>query len=230
MTEQIEYRVGDRVFGGRWFPPEGHAKARGVLVLHGGGGIATHEERVAARFAALGYGALVPDLFGERFTDRAHGMAVVGALAASPVELRARVKAALARLASRMPGAPLVASGHCFGGLAALELARSSADVRAVASLHGALHTREPAARGAITARVLACTGADDAFCTREHRAAFEAEMTNAGVDWQHHIYGGAQHGFTVDEGSARPGAGYHAPSDARSWRAMVQLFDEVTR
>jgi dienelactone hydrolase len=32
---------------------------------------------------------------------------------------------------------PVGAVGHCFGGLAVLELARSGADVRAVASVHG---------------------------------------------------------------------------------------------
>jgi hypothetical protein len=42
-------------------------------------------------------------------------------------------------------------------------------------------------------------------------------------------LYGGAVHSFT-DEGSGESGiAGlaYHRPSDVRSWRAMLDLFEE---
>ncbi len=53
--------------------------------------------------------------------------------------------------------------------------------------------------------------------------------MTEARADWQHHVYGGARHGFSVADGIARPGVAHHEASDRRSWRAMIDLFDEVT-
>jgi hypothetical protein len=92
-------------------------------------------------------------------------------------------RAALARLAAhpRVGGAPRLAIGHCFGGLAALELARSGAELRAAVSFHGGLATRAPARSGEVRARILACTEADDPFCPRDQRAAFEDEMTAAG-------------------------------------------------
>ena len=229
MRDDVTFAAAGRSFTGLlalpdWLPDG--APRGGVLVFHGGGGLAAHERERAGRFAALGYAAFAPDLFGEVFADRAAGMRVIGALVADPDRLRERVIAARDHLAARI-GAPVAAVGHCFGGLAALELARSGADVRAAVALHGALTTRAPARPGQVRARVLACTGGDDPFCPREQRAAFEDEMTAAGVDWQHHVYGGARHGFSVP-GVAAPGCAYVAAADRRSWAALCALLDEV--
>jgi len=192
---------------------------RGVLLIHGGSGRGDHERARGDRLAALGYAVYAPDLFGGPPT-RDTIMALVG----DPIELRRRVVSAWRVLADRVP--LTVAVGHCFGGLVALELARAESDVRAVVSLHGMLSTRAPVP--AIRPRVLACTGAADPFCPPEQRSAFEAEMTAAGADWQHLIFGGATHGFSVPD-IARDGCAYHADADRRSWSAMLALFAEVT-
>ena len=54
--------------------------------------------------------------------------------------------------------------------------------------------------------------------------------MTAARVDWQLNVYGGAEHSFTRPgaEYIGMPGIRYHEPTDRRSWRAMLDLFDEV--
>jgi dienelactone hydrolase len=157
-------------------------------------------------------------------------MRVIGELVAEPSRLRQRTVAAMSCLAMRSGIETMFAIGHCFGGLAALELARSGADVAAVVSFHGGLTTRTPARSGEVHARLLVCTGAEDPFCPAEHRAAFEREMTDAGVDWQHHIYAGAHHGFTIPgiDPSKQPGSAYHELAAKRSWHAMMGLFDEV--
>jgi len=65
-------------------------------------------------------------------------------------------------------------------------------------------------------------------------RSAFEEEMRNGNVDWQMHLYGGAQHSFTDPEVDERartmgiPGLKYDAAADRRSWRSMLDLFEEV--
>jgi dienelactone hydrolase len=43
-------------------------------------------------------------------------------------------------------------------------------------------------------------------------------------------LFGGVGHSFTNPDVSRlnRPGFAYHAPSDRRSWAAMLDLFDEV--
>ena len=54
--------------------------------------------------------------------------------------------------------------------------------------------------------------------------------MKAAGVDWRMLVYGGAGHSFTNPAASAlgRPGFAYDKSADERSWRAMLDLFDEV--
>jgi dienelactone hydrolase len=116
--------------------------------------------------------------------------------------------------------------GFCFGGLAALELARSGADLRAVVTFHGGLTTHAPAEPGAVRAAILVCTGAADPHVTREHREGFVDEMVRAAADWQMHTYSGALHCFT-ERGVDRPGAKYDERADRRSWQSMRELFEE---
>src|SRR5689334_13833876 len=129
MLESLGFRVDERDFDGTLFRPASAPRA-GALVFHGAGGPTGHDHQVARRLVELGYAAYVPDLFGETFTDRAHGVAVVTGLVDSPAVLRRRARAALNQLASTVADTrTFVAVGHCFGGLAALELARSGAEI-----------------------------------------------------------------------------------------------------
>jgi dienelactone hydrolase len=60
---------------------------------------------------------------------------------------------------------------------------------------------------------------------------AFEQDMTAAGVtDWTLEVYGGVGHSFTNPAADAlgMPGVGFDAKADARSWDAMLRLFDET--
>jgi dienelactone hydrolase len=234
ITSSVGYASAGRAFQGVLVSDPSLSGTRpAVLVLHGGAGLGDHERERARRLAALGYVAFVPDLFGEAFENRAHGMSVIQALVAEPTVLRERVTAALGCLREQ-PGvdpARTAAIGFCFGGLAALELARSGADVAAVVSFHGGLHTTAPAATGRMRAKALICTGSADPYVTREHRLAFEDEMTLAGADWQVVVHGGALHGFTeVASGPARPGCAYHEGADRMSWSAMRDLFEQTLR
>jgi dienelactone hydrolase len=202
-----------------WLAQPEQATVGAVVVCHGGGGRAEHEREVVERLAALGYAAVAPDLFGAP-----PSLPLIRALVAEPAELRRRVVASVD--AVRGHGRVGVI-GHCFGGTAALEAARSGADLACAVAFHGGLAAPSPAKR--VVARVLACCGATDPFCPREQRAAFEDEMTRAGASWQLHVYSGAQHGFTV-RGIERPGCAYDERADRASWAAMVALLDETIR
>jgi len=206
------------------------SKKPGVLVLHGGAGRGRHEEARARMLEDLGYVTHVPDLFGETFTSREQGMKVIMGLVTQPTILRGRVADAVTALRAM----PLVDAerigviGFCFGGLAALELARSGADVKAVVSFHGGLESRSAAEVGAVRSRVLVCTGSADPFVTRQHRAAFEDEMSRANAAFDIVVHGKAMHGFTEQTAHARPGCGYDERADRTSWALMKQLFDDA--
>jgi dienelactone hydrolase len=233
--EKIEFVSSGRRFAGLFVEPDAPPTPPrpAVMVLHGGAGLGAHERERAGMLAEIGYTAFAPDVFGEAFTSREHGIATITDLVSDPPKLRSRLADALACMRAR-PGVDssrLAAIGFCFGGMAALELARSGADLRAVVSFHGGLAARAAAAPGAVKAALLVFTGAADPFVTREHRHAFEHEMTQAGVDWQHHVYANAMHGFTegrlAETAVPRPGSAYHEPSDRRSWAAMSAFLGE---
>jgi dienelactone hydrolase len=113
----------------------------------------------------------------------------------------------------------------------ALELARSGADIACAVGFHSGLATVDPQDARNIKGKVLVCLGADDPSIDAAQRSAFEAEMRDARVDWQMHLYGGVVHSFTNPDADrmGRPQmARYDVAADARSWAAMIGLFGEV--
>jgi dienelactone hydrolase len=233
ISENINYAADGRSFAGRLFHDENRSGLRpGVLVCHEGAGPSEHIWEQSQLLAELGYVAYAPDLFGETFTSREAGVAVISGLVADPQRLRARTCAALDVLRNHphVDASRTAAIGYCFGGLAVLELARSGSDVACVASFHGSLSSTAPAQPGQVRSQILVCIGASDPFIGSEQRSAFELEMTRAGADWQIITYSDAQHGFTnrhVDP-TKHPGSAYHARTAQRSWRAMLDMFDDV--
>ncbi len=233
-TQTLEYCDSDKLLRGFLAWDDSQSKPRpGVLVFHENTGLTDHERERASRLAKLGYVALACDMFGERS----------GPAPATDAERRAafeefrdnkllpRALAGFQALAAQPPvdHQKIAAIGFCLGGMAALELARSGADLSAVVSFHGGLATTRPAVAGQMKAKVLVCHGALDPFITIDQVNAFAKEMQAAAVDWQMILYGGAAHGFTnpaVDR-MGRPGLAHHKQSDDRSWAAMQQFLVE---
>jgi dienelactone hydrolase len=227
-----QYRDGPDELIGELYRPAGR-EGRGVLVVHEADGIGGNVRRRCAQLANLGYVALAADLHGGgRVLEGDEMRAAVEAFRADPECFRRRVRAGLDALAS-VPGVDperLVAIGYCFGGLAVLELARSGAPVRAVASFHGLLTTKAPAEPGAIRAKVAAYTGAKDPLVPPEDIAAFQAEMMAADADWQLTVYGQAWHSFTNIgvKDSPDPRMGYDPDADRQSWVAALMFLDNA--
>ena len=160
----------------------------GVLVVHEAWGLGAHAKERARMVAELGYVAFAADLFGDRRqVTPAEVKDVIGPLAANPPALRQRAGAALSTLAAmtRVDAQRLFGIGFCFGGTTVLELARDGTDLLGVVGFHSKLGTAAPAQPGAIKASILTLIGADDPLIEPEERTAFEAEMREAGADWQ---------------------------------------------
>ena len=115
--------------------------------------------------------------------------------------------------------------GYCFGGAAALEAARSGADLACVVSFHGGLAAPEPPAK--ISARVLACCGGADPHCPPAQRAAFEAEMTAAGATGSSTCMA-ARSTRSPCAAARRFLAARTTSAPIGSWGAMLELFDET--
>lgn len=210
-------------------------KRPGILVMPEAFGLGKNAKGRAQRLAdELGYVALGGDPFGDgkEFTDLQEAIKVAGALMADPAKFRARARAGIDKLASlpQVDSSRLAAIGYCMGGTFALELARDGAPLRGVVSFHGGLQTQRPAAPGQIKAKVLVCHGSDDPMIQTPQVNGFIDEMTKAQADWQLISYGNTVHSFTNPDadGTMMPGIKFNAQSDARSWLAMKNFFEEI--
>jgi dienelactone hydrolase len=233
-TRDVEYEAdGIRMRGFLALPDTG-SPWPGVLIAHEGNGLDEFQLTKAPRLAELGYAALALDYYGERtvFADRQEMMTGVVELASDCDRIRMRGRAALDVLLAE-PGvdpARIGTIGFCFGETVAMELARTGADIKAVVGFHPGLNILRPGDSRHIRGKVLMCVGADDPVVPPESRRAFEDEMRAAGVDWRLILYGGVEHSFT-HPGAATlgiPGLTYDELAADRSWRAMLDLFEEV--
>ena len=234
-TEDIEYQAdGARLVGYLAVDDAKPGKRPGVLVAPEGGGLVDLTKSIARRLAEAGYVAFAMDYYGDGqpLADLSEAMPRIMAFMADPTGIRARATAALKVLTEQpqTDAGRLAAIGYCFGGTTVLELARSGADLKAVVGFHSGLGTARPQDAKNIRAKVLTCIGALDPIIPPDQRQAFEKEMADGGVDWRMNLYGGAGHSFTNPDVGAlgRPGFEYHAETDRRSWRAMLDLFDET--
>jgi dienelactone hydrolase len=186
--------------------------------------------------ADLGYVAFAADIFGNGV--RANSYPECELISKAYYEdgqlTRGRALAALDCLKNHplVDASKIASIGYCFGGIVALELARSGADVKATVAFHGQLSTPNPADAKNIKGKVLICHGAIDPVVPPAEVAAFEKEMEDAKIDWQFNSYGGAMHTFTNWNLPTTPPPGvpaaYNEKADKRSWLAMKNFFAET--
>jgi dienelactone hydrolase len=206
-------------------------KRPAVLVAHEGNGLTDHAKNTGRKLAELGYVTFALDYYGDGKPLPADQVAArCGELIEDPLLTRTIGQAGLEVLLSSeyADSGKVAAIGYCFGGTMSLELARDGADLKAVVGFHSGLGTTRPEDAANIKGSVLVCIGAEDPLIPPHQRLAFEKEMRAGEVDWRMNLYGGAVHSFTnpAADGS-NPVLAYEPNADARSWRAMLDLFAE---
>ena len=232
-TEHIDYTHGDTTLQAL-LAREGDTKEPrpGVLVAHAWGGRDDFADGRARALAELGYVGFALDNYGKGVlgSGPAENSALMGPLLNDRALLRDRLLRGLEVLRAQ-PGVDperVAIIGYCFGGLCALDLARSGADIRGAVAFHGLfMPTGLPAQE--IKASVLALHGYNDPMVTPDKLAAFQREMDEAGAEWQLHAYGGTVHAFSVpDANNPEMGTVYSARAQRRSWRSTVDFLAEV--
>ena len=196
-------------------------------------GVSDLELGFARQLVELGYNSFVADLFGKKFrgAERDVMFGEMDRLAGDRPALRRRLTHVLEQVRGidEAEENRIVVAGYCFGGLCALDLARSGADIAAAVSFHGLFDPpgMEPEQ---ITAKVVAFHGWDDPMVPPEKVVALGKELTEAGAEWQIHVYGNVAHGFTNPNAHeiGIEGVRYNALAAERSWTSFVNLLEEL--
>ncbi|WP_173238003.1 dienelactone hydrolase family protein [Legionella antarctica] len=204
-----------------------------VIVAHDWSGRNEFACQKAQLFAKMGYVGFAVDMFGEGLvaTSTDEKQALIEPLISDREQLRIRINAAFDALINRpeVDKNRVAVIGFCFGGLCALDLARSGADIKGAISFHGLLGKPENFQVEKIKAKVLVLHGYDDPMVRPEQVNVFCQEMTQARVDWQVHMYGNVQHGFTNPQAQdADSGILYNQLAEQRSWLAMTNFLREI--
>lgn len=234
-TEPVEYKDNGTVLEG-YLAYSRKLKERrpGVLIVHEWTGLGPFAMGRAEELARLGYVAFAVDIYGKgiRPANAQEASAQANLYRSNRRLMRQRAQAGLNVLKNTglVDPAQIAVIGYCFGGTAALELARSGAEIKGAVSFHGGLNTPHPEDAKNIKAKVLILHGADDPHVPANEVLQFQQEMRQADVDWQMISYGGAVHSFTNPKAGNDPstGSAYNQIAAQRSWQAMQQFFREI--
>ena len=234
-TREIHYTAEDGTNLIGYFAVPTHATALGgVLVSPEWWGRNEYTEQRARELAEQGYAALAIDMYGDKKVTTTASQAYEWMMQTfeSPNTLVDRAGAALKTLAAQteVNAEKLAAIGFCYGGKVVLDLARSNAPLKAVATFHANLSTQHPAQQGQFQAEVLVSHGEIDSMVSLEDVENFKQEMTHAKVPHQVLIFKNAKHGFSNPQADERAKAnnvdlGYNAEAEKQSLDAMYALL-----
>ncbi len=204
-----------------------------VMVVHAWGGRGQFECDKARALAELGYVGFAADLYGKGVLGASveENAALMQPFLDDRAMLQSRLTASLDILKSQpeVDNARIAAIGYCFGGLCVLDLARIGTDINGVASFHGLFGAPDNTAGTRIKAKVLALHGHEDPMVPVDAVTALEQELTQAGADWQIHVYGNTLHAFTNPEANFPDlGAIYNKSADKRSWQTLLNFLEEI--
>lgn len=236
VEKTVEYEQGGvKLEGFHTYDDEIEGKRPGILIIHQWTGLTDYEKMRAKMLAEMGYNVFAADVYGKGVRPQPPAAGEeAGKYKADRGLYRARMLAGLDILKNdeHTDVARIAAIGYCFGGTGVLELARVGTKIAGVVSFHGGLAAAEgmEAQKGKIPAKILCLHGADDPHVPVAEVDAFQAEMRNAGADWQFNSFGGAVHAFTQKLAGDDPstGAAYNKKADHRSWEDMQQFFAEI--
>ena len=230
-TEKITYQSGDNSFEGFLAQPEGDSNPC-VLIAHTWAGRDAFVEEKAKLLTELGYAAFAIDMYGDGKigTSNEENAGMMQPLLDDREELARRALASLDAVSKidSIDASKIVIMGYCFGGLVAMDLARTGADIKGAVSFHGFLAGPENSTNE-IKAKLLALHGDSDPMVGQDQIESFRQEMTSKKVDWQLHVFGGAMHSFTNPEANDPDfGAVYSKNADERSWKIFTYLLKEL--
>jgi carboxymethylenebutenolidase len=193
-----------------------------VIVIHEIFGLTAHIEDVARRMALEGFLAIAPDALSPLGGTAANSDDIMGKM--RQLDYAATVKnftAAVRYLRTHPQTTGNVGcTGFCWGGAMTNQVAVNAPELKAAAPYYGNVPAAEDVPK--IKASLLCHYAGEDARIN-EGIQGFEAALKKAGIEYQIHIYEGAQHGFNNDSNPQR----YHKEAAALAWKRTVAFFKQ---
>lgn len=191
-----------------------------VIVIHEWWGLNDHTKDIARRFAAEGYVALAPDLYGGKVTkDAAEASKLMGEL---------RTPNAVAILEGAIDALPedrapynVGAVGFCMGGGLALWLACSTLKVGAVAAFYGDPPPEDELAR--VHTPILFIAAEKDPWINAEKVQGLRGALERRGKPFEILQTTGTEHAFFNDTRKEV----YNEAAALQAWKAVLQFFSE---
>ena len=236
QTREIQYNAADgQRLVGYFAAPSSQTPHAGIIVAPEWWGRNEYTEQRARELAEHGYAALAIDMYGDKnvTTDAKQAYEWMMQTFADADTIVNRAQAGLDTLAAQPEVNPtqLAAIGFCYGGKVVLDLARSGAPLKAVATFHATLAPKAPAVEGQIQGEILVLHGELDSMVTLDDVASFREEMHAAKVDHEIIIFEDAKHGFSnplADERAKANGVdlGYNPEAERQGLDAMYDLLE----
>ena len=212
--------------------PESSQSVPLVLVAHTWKGRSEFEDQKVVALNNLGYAALSIDIFGGGINGSSveENQALIEPFVKNRQLFRQRLISAVefGKTIEGIDASKIALIGFCFGGLAAIELARSGYQLSGCVSFHGLLNqSDEPFQK--VNTKLLILHGDKDPMVSADQILALQDEMTKSEADWQFISYGNTYHAFTNPVANdIEMGTVYNHDSDMRSWTAMSNFLEEV--
>ena len=236
QTREIQYNAADgQRLVGYFAAPSSQTPHAGIIVAPEWWGRNEYTEQRARELAEHGYAALAIDMYGDKnvTTDAKQAYEWMMQTFADADTIVNRAQAGLDTLAAQpeVNADQLAAIGFCYGGKVVLDLARSGAPLKAVATFHATLAPKAPAVEGQIQGEILVLHGELDSMVTLDDVASFREEMHAAKVDHEVIIFEDAKHGFSnplADERAKANGVdlGYNPEAERQGLDAMYDLLE----
>jgi carboxymethylenebutenolidase len=193
-----------------------------VIVIHENRGLNAHIRDVARRMALEGFVALAPDYLsplGGTPEDEDRAREMIGQLDAQQTVANGLATVAFLKQSDLTTG-KVGAIGFCWGGGAVNALAVNAPDLDAGVAYYG--RQADPADAGKIEASLLLqYAGLDERI--NAGIDAYRQALDAAGVDYEIHVYEGAQHAFNNDTSEAR----YNKEAADLAWGRTVAFLQQ---
>lgn len=221
-TKNVTYTVDNQAYEG-YYAKADKPNAPFILLIHDWDGLTDYERKRADMLANEGYNVFAADMFGAgiRPTEIEDRKRLTSALYEDRNKMRRLMAGALT--AGQKQGNNVrqgVTMGYCFGGTAALELARSGFEQKAFVPFHGNLDAPATQNYDNTVGEILVFHGSADESVPFEDFTALGKTLEATKVPHEMITYSGAPHAFTVFDSDR-----YDARADERSWKRYLDFL-----